>query len=116
MKFVQDFKIKENKKIDDELKLNIKASFYLAYLDQICDKLDFSMKEVETEEDDKKIKVIRCSMEMIKPPSKLTIDRTKTRNKGSHEEKITNREEDYIKNIEKETKKETKKEIKKEGV
>jgi hypothetical protein len=55
-------------------------------------------------------------MEMIKPPSKLTIDRTKTRNKGSHEEKITNREEDYIKNIEKEIKKETKKEIKKEGV
>lgn len=110
MKFVQDFKIKDNKKIDDELKLNIKASFYLAYLDQICDKLDFSMEEVETEEEDKKIKVMRCSMEMIKPSSKLQIDKNIYRNKPSHEEKITYNEEDYIKDIEKETKKETKKE------
>ena len=106
MKFVQDFKIKDNQEIDDDFKLNVKASFYLAYLDQICDKLNFVMEEVETEENEKKIKVMRCSMEMIKPSSKLKIDRTIQRNKGSHEDKITNSEEDYIKDIEKETKKE----------
>lgn len=110
MKFVQDFKIKDNQKIDDDFKLNVKASFYLAYLDQICDKLDFSMEEVETEEEEKKIKIMRCSMEMIKPSSKLQIDKSIYRNKAKHEEKITYNEEDYIKDIEKETKKETKKE------
>lgn len=112
MKFVQDFKIKDNQKIDDELKLNIKASFYLAYLDQICDKLNFTMEEVEEEE--KKIKVMRCSMEMIKPSSKLQIDKNIYRNKPRHENNITYSEEKYIKNIEKELKKEIK-ETKKEG-
>ena len=78
----------------------------------------FLSNAAATEEDEKKTKVMRCSMEMIKPSSKLTIDRTPQRNKGSHEDKISNSEEKYIKTIEKELKsevKETKKETKKEG-
>lgn len=101
MNFIQDFKVKKNQKIDDEFMLNVKASFYLAYLDQISDKLNLKMEEVEIDdtEGDKKVKtkVIRCSMDMIKPSNKLKINKNSYRTKSQHEEKISINEEDFIK-------------------
>lgn len=99
MNFVQDFKVKDKQEIDDEFKLNVKASFYLAYLDQISDKLNYTMEELEIEDLEdktKKNKIIRCSMKMITPPSNLKIDRIITKNKAGHEDKISINEEDFI--------------------
>lgn len=100
MKFVQDFKIGENK-LTDEFKLNVKASFLLSYFDQISDKLNFSMEETEneetttTEKDETTtttVKVIRCTMDMIKPSSNLKIEKKQRSAKVYHSESTDNKE------------------------